>query len=161
HDPMSFGPESSPIVPPLRRGLTDVFGHQMASPEGRVPLRRITLSQLARLGKLDNFFRKDPGRKFDLPSGKGKKPKQAKGSAKTKPGRRKSAAPRITGSAGETHRHALCQDSSGGPYFGCSHFLNVWDVDPSPGVFNLSQLWMVGRLGGQKVQTIESGWQVY
>jgi hypothetical protein len=39
--------------------------------------------------------------------------------------------------------------------------LGLWDSDPSPGVFNLSQLWMIGHLAAGGVQTVESGWIVY
>ena len=39
--------------------------------------------------------------------------------------------------------------------------MNVWEVDPSPGVFCLSQLWVIGSTTGGKVQTIESGWQTF
>jgi hypothetical protein len=38
--------------------------------------------------------------------------------------------------------------------------LNVWDPNPGPGVFSLSQLWITAG-AGNRLQTIESGWQVY
>src|SRR5258707_899989 len=66
-DGMPFGPESAGVVPTLRRGIRDLFGNPLACPEGRVPIRRITLSQLSRFGKLENFFRKDPYRQHSLP----------------------------------------------------------------------------------------------
>ena len=38
--------------------------------------------------------------------------------------------------------------------------MNVWDPNPDPGVFSLSQLWISAQNGGPH-QTIESGWQIY
>jgi hypothetical protein len=164
-DPMAFGPEPSGMVPPLRRGLTDVFGKPIACPEDRVPLRRITLYQLARLGKLEYFFRKHPGRDFDFLGKKSAKTKSRTSSAKAgakkrATGRSKAVAPEVIGGRGEVHRHAICQTKPGS-YTGCSSWLNIWDVDPSPGVFNLSQQWLLGSTAAGAVQTIESGWQVY
>jgi hypothetical protein len=136
----------------------------MACPEGRVPFRRITLAQMARFGKFEDFFAKGVGAPMAART-KGGKPAAKKGAArKPRPrGRRVAAAPAIppqlVGSQGEIHRHAICQ-VDGGPFVGCSAWFNTWDTDPTPGVFNLSQLWLVTQVG-QKPYTIESGWQVY
>jgi hypothetical protein len=132
-NPAAFGPLVYPILPPLLRGLVDPFGNPLACPEGRVPLRRVTIAQMARLGKFENFFRKYP---YEPP---------------------------FAGTLGTTeiHHHAVCNETSGGNYFACSTWLNVWEVDPSPGVFSLSQLWLIGSTTAGKVQTIESGWQTY
>jgi hypothetical protein len=129
---VTFGPMAPPMLPHLRRGLVDPFGKLMTCPDGRVPLRRTTLAQMANLGRFERFFRKYP------------------------------AAPPFAGTIGvtEIHRHAVCGDTGGGNYYGCSTWLNIWQVDPSPGVFNLSQLWLIAPYGdGTTVQTIESGWQ--
>jgi hypothetical protein len=132
-NPTAFSPLVYPILPPLLRGLEDPFGNPLACPEGRVPLRRVTIAQMARLGKFENFFYKYP------------------------------SAPPFAGTLGTTeiHHHAVCNETSGGNYFTCSTWLNVWEVDPSPGVFSLSQLWLIGSTTAGKVQTIESGWQTY
>lgn len=127
-----FGPLVPAMLPHLRRGLVDALGKPMICPEGRVPLRRVTIAQMARLGNFERFFRKYPV-----------------------------AAP-FAGTIGSTeiHRHAVCGDTTGGSYFGCSTWLNLWQVDPSPGVFGLSQLWLIGQTDSG-VQTIESGWQTF
>jgi hypothetical protein len=160
-DAMAFGPESAGVVPTLRRGILDLFGNPLACPEGRVPIRRITLSQLSRFGKLENFFRKAPGRDMSplaKKRAKGSRVKSSKAPAKKATAKRPSQ-PQITGGGGETHRHVISHTD--GPVYGCSLWLNLWDSDPSPGVFNLSQLWILGRADAGGVQTIESGWQVY
>jgi hypothetical protein len=131
--PAASGPLVNSILPPLLRALEDPFGNPLARHEGRVPLRRVTIAQMARLGKFENFFYKYP------------------------------PAPPFAGTLGasEIHHHAVCNEVSGGDYFGCSTWLNVWEVDPSPGVFSLSQLWLIGSTTAGAVQTIESGWQTY
>jgi Neprosin len=129
----AFEPLVYSILPPLLRGLEDPFGNRLACSEGRVPLRRVTIAQMARLGKFENFFYKYP------------------------------SAPPFAGTLDvtEIHHHAVCNEvSGGGHYFGCSTWLNVWQVDPSPGVFSLSQLWLIGSTTAG-IQTIESGWQTY
>ena len=140
-DASAFGPESFRMPPPLRRGLVDVLGNPMSCPEDCVPIRRVTLSQLAQLGKLGHFFRK-AGRASQAPPLAGPEQQAAP------PG------------AGTGHRWAICQTGAG-PFFGSSTTLNSWDEDPSPGVFNLSQLWITGNVGARSPQTIESGWQIF
>lgn len=61
----------------------------------------------------------------------------------------------------EIHHHAVCNETSGSNYVACSTWLNVWQVDPSPGVFSLSQLWLLGSATDGVTQTIESGWQTF
>jgi hypothetical protein len=131
--PTAFGPLVNPIIPPLLRGLVDPFGNPLASPEDRVPLRRVTIAQMARFGQFEKYFYKYP------------------------------SAPPFAGTLGasEIHHHAACNETTGGNYFSCSTWLNTWQVDPSPGVFSLSQLWLIGSTTAGKVQTIESGWQTY
>lgn len=135
------------MLPPLRRGLVDPFGKSMACPEDRVPMRRITIAQMAQLGRFEKFFRKS------LP-----RPHQ---SAEAK--EHAVVPPPFAGTLGQSaiHRHAICQATNASNYYGCSTWLNVWQVDSSPGVFNLSQLWMLGTTNAGQLQTIESGWQTY
>lgn len=148
-DSTSFSAMVTPMLPPLRRGLVDPLGKPMACPEDRVPLRRITIAQMAQRGKFENFFRKSLPR----PAGS----RNAPGPEAAPP------PPPFAGTFGQTeiHRHAVCQATNASTYYGCSTWLNVWQVDSSPGVFNLSQLWMLGTTNAGQIQTIESGWQTF
>jgi hypothetical protein len=121
---------------------------------------------MARLGRFDNFFHKFPGRKVPAPAKKGGKGTSAKGTRSSGKGapvkeakRGRAAVPpeQIVGSPGqrEMHRYAVVDVQDQGPYFGCSTWLNVWNADPSPGIFGLSQLWLASPVR----VTIESGWQ--
>jgi hypothetical protein len=157
-DPMKRPPVPTPLVPPLRRGLVDPFGRPIACPEGSVPLRRVTLSQMAWHGKFERFFDKYPVSTTPAVAAKGKRKPTAKSSAKKKTAGRRAAVPPQAGG----HRYAICQDTHGGPYFGCTHGLNLWKPNPSPGVFSLSQLWIAGsRQPNGLPETVESGWIVY
>jgi hypothetical protein len=155
-DPMKRPPVPTPIVAPLRRGLIDPFGHPIACPDGLVPVRRITLSVMSRFGTFDRFFQKAP-----MQAGKAtskKKRASATRPTKKKPPRRRTPIPLAVGE----HRYAVCEDTHGGPYYGCATGLNVWAPRPAPGVFSLSQLWLVGStMGNGRPETIESGWIVY
>jgi hypothetical protein len=135
-DPNKFGPTVLSPVPPLLSGGEDRFGNKIKCPERHVPLRRLTVAKMAQLGEFDNFFRKDSPEP-----------------------------PYIVDALGGVHHHAVCNEVSGTAstpveYFGCSTSLNVWKVDPSPGAFSLSQLWLRGS-AGNAIQTIESGWSTY
>jgi hypothetical protein len=135
-----------PITPPLSSGAFDAFGNAIMCPEGTIPLRRITISQMARHGRFVRFFEKSPGKSFPLAQA--------------------GAMPTIdTGPDGYVHRHAIAQASVSGPvnYFGCTSYLNLWGEDPSPGDMHLSQTWIVGTdpSGASAYpDTVESGWQV-
>ncbi len=156
----TFGPAPGRIIPPLRQGLSDPFGNPMACPEGYVPIRRTTLSQLTWRGTFENFFRKAPAPESAKSDKKTARAKSAKSSVRKGTRRGKSVPPQIFGGGGEVHRHAVCQTTSQGQYTACSVWMNLWNVNPAPGVFSLAQLWLRGSISG-KIQTIESGWQVY
>jgi hypothetical protein len=168
---MNHPPIPTPFVPPLRRGLTDPYGNRVGCPEGSVSLHRVTLSQMVALGTFERFFEKQPGRGFPpdtrgarkgakgAKGAKGKAKPPARTAAKKKTTSRKPVPPQA-GVGQEIHGHIVWQDTRGGPYYGCSHGLSIWARDPSPGIFNLSQLWMLGRIQGG-VQSIESGWINY
>lgn len=126
---------------PLAPGRKDAFGTPQECPEGTIPWKRITLDGLAKLGHLNDFFG---------PLGIGS------GDEKGGPGGRGH------GDGTYYHRYATAE-SHGGPFYGCQGWFNVWAPKPHPGVFSLGQLWLVRPWGsfGAKVQTVESGWQVY
>ena len=122
-------------VPAFGPDRADSFGNVMNCPEGTVPVRRVTLEDLARFETLQDFFRKGPG-------GVGRPPRE------TEPA-----------TVPVTHRwaHAYQNVNNGGGH----SFLNIWS--PAIGanqVFSLSQHWYVGG-SGANLQTIECGWQVY
>ena len=126
---------------PLGPGKKDPNGTSQDCPDGTIPWKRVTLDALAKLGNLEDFFvhRKSEGDQAgDGPGGRGQ------------------------WHGGYYHRYATV-GSSGGPFYGCQGWFNLWAPNPSPGVFSLSQLWLVRNLAGwgSGVQTIESGWQVY
>jgi hypothetical protein len=162
-DPASFGPSGQSVPPPLRRRATDLYGNQIYCPSGCVPIRRVTLSQISRFGKLEQFFRK-AGRTgtsgHAVPSAaKSTKSRAPRGKKTAKPQAAVSV-PELVDPAGFTHRHAIAV-SGQGAFFGCSTWINLWGTDPTPGAFTLSQLWIIKNIRQNFVQTVESGWQVY
>jgi hypothetical protein len=141
-------PDGTGLVAPLARGLVDALGNKLSCPAGHVPLRRVSLRQLTRFGSLDAFFRKGPSGGRAAFEGSGVAvPRSPNGDA----------LPLQQGGNGEFHRyaHAIQQVDN----LGSRTTLNVWDPNPDPGVFSLSQLWITAQAG--TLQTIESGWQVY
>jgi hypothetical protein len=130
-----FKPVRSMFAP----GEKDAYGHERVCPEGCVPVRRLTISRLARLGTLPNFFRKDP-----VPS-------------KASPV--DPAAPLV--SAGAGHKYAICVTGPE-PCAGIVSALNIWNPESSPGEFSLSQVWIKRTLPGAGApQTVEAGWMVH
>ena len=123
------------VQSPLAPDKKDHFGNVMHCPEGTIPMRRVTLEDVARFPTLRDFFRK-------APRGVGR-PARASEPA-TVPA---------------THRwaHAYQNVSNGGGH----SFLNLWDPPIGANqIFSLSQHWYVGGSGGN-LQTVECGWQVY
>jgi hypothetical protein len=121
------------VVPQLRRGGRDLFGAALSCPAGCVPVRRITLNQIANQGTFNTFFQKPP----------------VSGSTGPTP---------YADENGFIHHHgvAIAQQT----VFGASTWLNLWARNPSPGTMTLSQLWIRGTSAGGVFQTIESGWTV-
>jgi hypothetical protein len=122
---------------PLHPNKKDRFGNIMHAPEGTIPMRRVTIEQLARFETLTDFYRKGP-------RGAGRPPRFIEP---------ETVAP--------THRwaHAYQFVSNGGGH----SYLNLWApfVNTVNGqIFSLSQHWYVGGSGGN-LQTLECGWQVY
>ena len=125
------------IDSPLGLDKKDQFGNIMHCPEGTIPMRRVTMEQLARFETLTDFFRKSQG-------ANGRPPRLIEPET-----------------VAATHRwaHAYQSVSNGGGH----SYLNLWapSVDTSKGqIFSLSQHWYVGG-SGANLQTLECGWQVY
>jgi len=124
----SAPPGARHVEPQLSPDQVDAFGNQLWCPAGTVPLRRITLYELASFETLQHSFRKDAGLIRTL---------GASCSGLAEP-------------AG--HRHALgCQAVNN---LGSHSFLNVWRPTA---YFSLSQHWCVGGTGNS-TQTAEAGW---
>jgi Neprosin/Neprosin activation peptide len=125
-----------PVDAQIRPDRKDVFGNTMSCPPGTIPMRRITLEEIARFESLSHFFRKSP-------IGTGQHPRLS--------------APRA---AAVAHKYAHAYqvvDNLGG-----HNFLNVWQpsVVGSDQIFSLAQHWYAGG-NGSNLQTVEVGWQVY
>lgn len=118
----------------VQAGGSDVHGNALTVPDGTVPIRRVTLADMARFQTLQQFFAKNPlGAE---------------------------AVPGASGSTPATHRWAHATQSIAN--LGGHTRMNVWQ--PAIGanqVFSLSQHWYVGNAVGGAVQTVEVGLQVY
>lgn len=119
----------------LAPGKKDAFGHEMYCPAGTVPMRRLTLEDIARFPTLGDFLRAgkvDDGslddKRIQLP--------------------------------GDTSTHYYARGYQFVDNFGGDSWLNVWSPTVSPSQMSLSQIWVVGAEGEAK-QTVEAGWQVY
>jgi hypothetical protein len=124
---------------PLRLGLTDIFGNQIACDEGTIPLRRITLEEMTRFETLDAFFGKGP-------DGMGEEPPDPEQEVPPEEG-------------AVEHKYAAGRQRV--TNFGGNSWLNLWN--PAIGtdhIFSLSQQWYAAGDGDSK-QTLEGGWQVY
>ncbi len=138
-------PEERPVEPRPRTEQRDRHGNLMQAPPGTVPVRRLTLNDLARFDSLEGFFRKDPGRR-----------------------RSRTGPPRPSGPVepsapdadpGNNHRYAYTDqtvDNIGGHSALCLYSPSI-DTNQ---VFSLSQHWYSGGTGAAH-QTVEVGWQVY
>ena len=112
---------------------TDRYGNATQCPPGHVPVRRVTLDEMARFPTLKDFFRKT----------------SAKALAPSSP----------NADVSQNHRYAY--EIQVADNFGAHNFLNVWA--PAVGanqIFSLAQHWYSGGTGNAH-QTLEVGWQVY
>ena len=158
---MDSGPKPTGMVAPLRQGRVDLYGNKVATPAGTVPFRRLSLAQLAQVGRLDLHFKKahthvhDPRPVFHDRAAHRPPAPVAGGNVPIAP-----AAADIP----ETHRHAGFQFGpfqQSGVISGISSYLNVWNPNPDPGAMSLSQQWILGPVQPTNhPQTVESGWQV-
>lgn len=137
-DGEKVGNDSEGLEVQLAKGSKDRFGKDMFCPDGTIPMRRVTLDDVTRFPKLADFFQKhETG---------GRPPFKPQGALKPQGG------PVFP----ETHRYAHAfQDVDN---FGGSSWLNLWRPIPTFNQFSLSQQWYTG---GDPVQTVEGGWQVY
>jgi hypothetical protein len=108
-----------------------------AEAAGLVPIRRLTLADLARAGTLDRFLHKHGRRHRSLLRG---------------------AEPAAPGTLDTTHRWADAWASI--PNVGAVSTLNIWSPALARGqIFSLSQIWCVAQ-GAAGRQTAEVGWHV-
>jgi hypothetical protein len=134
----SIGEKGAALIPLLNEGSVDQFGNKMLCPQGTIPLLRITIENIGRLGSLQKFFSKSPY-ESGYPS--------LRSGEQTQP------------TVEATHRwaHAF----QGVSNLGGHSFLNVWNPGiGSNQVFSLSQHWYTAG-SGDNLQTAEVGWQVF
>ena len=116
-------------------GRRDRHGNVMVCPPGCIPVRRVTLEEIARFRTLDDWRRKGPARSH-------------------------LAAPDVPlADVKANHRYAYVQQDIAN--LGAHNFLNVWS--PSVGeaqIFSLAQHWYAAGVDATH-QTLEVGWQVY
>jgi neprosin-like protein len=139
----------------LGEGRTDRYGVEAYCPPGFVPVLRPSLDRVHSAGGPVVFYRKAPDG--------GQHPSLGNGRDAIPAGTARAMAaedlplPRIpVGSATHLYAHAF-QDV---PNVGGQSWLNLWNPDPAPGVFSLSQQWWTAG-SGPGLQTVESGWHVY
>jgi hypothetical protein len=127
----------------------DQYGNVMHAPGGTIPMRRLTMGNLARFETLRHFFQKSP-------FGSARPPRTYGPASPASP--QGGAAPPAAAVA-QTHRWAHAAQSVAN--LGGHSFINVWDP-PIGGdqVFSLAQHWYVAG-SGDALQTAEVGWQVY
>jgi Neprosin len=133
--------EAAPEEPPLDR-----HGNSMQAPPGTIPMRRVTLTEMARFADVRDFSRKGPG-----PAGQA--PTSPTAAAETTP----ASAPAADTSL--NHRYAYTRQTVDN--IGAHDALAVYApaVDANQ-VFSLAQHWYAGG-SGTGHQTVEVGWQVY
>lgn len=125
-----------------RLGLVDRFGNRAQAPEGTIPVRRMTLANLARFRSLREFFQKSPGQ------GPGQ------GGDFAPPG---TSRPPALLATNRRYAHAVQTVSN----LGGGGFLNVWAPTIGPDhLYSNAQHWYAGGTGGG-LQTAEMGWHVY
>lgn len=118
-------------------GQTDRLGNEMSCPSGTIPMRRVTLSEMARFRTLRDFFQKAPDG---------------------------GQHPRLSGARArlaESHKYAHASQFV--KNIGGESRVNIWQPAINTGatqIFSLSQHWYSGG-SGSSLQTVECGWQVY
>ncbi|KAI5068423.1 hypothetical protein GOP47_0016768 [Adiantum capillus-veneris] len=113
-------------------------------PQGTVPIRRTSPSDVLRASSIQRFGRKARAQHLNITLSQ------------------KPVAPHITqhDSAPSAHDHAIAY-VSGGVYFGSTATINVWDPSVEDrSEFSLSQMWILAGPFNGDLNTIEVGWQV-
>jgi hypothetical protein len=128
---------SKSVAAHLTKGKKDAHGHEMFAPQGSIPLRRVTLAEMTKFRTLKDYLKKHSSPQKPLAKNKALKPEFVDG-------------------AGFTHRYAETNQTADN--FGGSSWLNLWSPTPADQEFSLSQVWYTG---GNPLQTVEGGWQVY
>lgn len=128
------GQGESAVVGPFDLGRIDRHGNAMGCPPGTIPLRRITLGQLARFPALQDFHNKRP--------------------RNLHPVRRAGPAPT---SVTDGHLHAQANQVVGN--IGGHSFLTLAAPVVGDNQFSLSQHWYTAG-SGTALQTVEVGWMV-
>jgi hypothetical protein len=118
----------------LPPGKHDAFGNSITCERGTIPIRRITLDEMARFPTLGDFLR--AGKVDD-------------GSLDRRPQK----------PPGDTGQHYYARGLQFVDNLGGDAWLNVWSPTVVDHQMSLSQLWVVGSEGDSK-QTVEAGWQV-
>lgn len=118
----------------VQAGGQDTHGNAVQVPDGTIPVRRVTIEEMARFQTLQHFFAKNPlGAE---------------------------AVPGASGSVPATHRWA--HGTQNVANLGGHSRINIWQPTIGPGqVFSLSQHWYVGSSAAGATQTVEVGLQVY
>ncbi|XP_028773387.1 uncharacterized protein LOC114730471 [Neltuma alba] len=109
--------------------------HQSGNcPKGTIPIRRTTKDDVLRADSIHQF---------------GKKINQT--------------IPDLSGSLYSTNGHEYAiADLRGNRYYGAQASINIWKPHvQESNEFSLSQIWIVNSDDSNKVETIESGWQIY
>jgi hypothetical protein len=149
-------PPRNPVPSQLGEGKKDRFGNPMFCPEGYVPVVRLTLNRIADAGGATNFLQKSPdgGRHPTLGNGRPTSPpprvRPATGGGQAPP----------PFQVFQGYLHAYAHASQRVSNWGGQSWLNVWNPNPDPGVFSLSQQWFAWGSGGS-LQTVEGGWHVF
>jgi len=128
------------LEPQLGPEETDRLGNKRSCPPGTIPMRRVTMEEMARFRTLRDFFRKAPDG--------GRHP-------------RLSGAREAAEAVAATHKYAHAYQSVNN--LGGESYVNVWQPSINTGagqIFSLSQHWYAGG-SGSSLQTVECGWQVY
>jgi hypothetical protein len=109
----------------------DASGNVRACPPGAVPIRRLTIAELARFATLEDFLAKTPSRAI-APNGSA-----------------------VVGPDAAIHEHAVYQSSVAN--WGGQTTINLWTPAVDSQTFSLSQLWVV-RGTDANLQSVEAGY---
>lgn len=155
-------PEGAAEAPPdvegteafLQPGRRDAAGVELSCPEGTVPIRRVTIDDLARYRTLEDRLLKSPR---DLDGGAARDPSQGH-LFLGQPAASGIEAPLYGPTSTHQYAHAAQHNLHN---VGAHTRINVWNPHVQASTeFSLSQLWVVGGSGGN-LQTLEAGVQKY